>query len=281
MTIPTVTPIAPPPLRGDAEDDFIDDADAFVASFPEMVTELNASIGGINAAVVAVDAAALTAVNAPGTSATSTTSNDVGTGTKSWGIQTGKALVPGMFLTIARTSAPGNWMHGSVQTYNSGTGALVMNITKFRGSGTGIIDWTLSLAPPIDFEAASASDILAGTSDDVAITPAGLLAAAQEVAVADAATITLNLANGEAFAMSGNMGGNRTIANPSGIAGAVGRWFSFKVRPGGFAPVFGSYWDFGAYVPSFSTDTTKCDIVTAYVRSATHIEARLSKGFTI
>lgn len=279
MTIPTVTPIAPPPLRGDAEDDFIDDADTFVSSFPTLATEFNASIAGINAAVVAVEAAALTAVNAPGTSATSTTSNDIGTGTKSWGIQTGKALVSGMFLTIARTSAPGNWMHGSVQTYNSGTGALVMSITKFRGSGTGIIDWTLSLAPPIDFVPATAADIWDGSSDDVAVTPAAMLAAGVSVGVADAATITLDLAAGESFHLSSTMAGNRTIANPTGMAAKIGKWIQFKIPAGGYAPAFASYWDFGAFVPAFSGDPTKADIVTAYVRSATKLEARLSKGF--
>lgn len=89
-------------------------------------------------------ASALTALNAPGTSATSTTSLTIGTGSKSLTIQTGKALVPGMDVVIAYTTAPNNRMIGIITSYNSGTGALVVDSVTAEGSGT-YANWTVSL----------------------------------------------------------------------------------------------------------------------------------------
>lgn len=90
-------------------------------------------------------AAATTAVSAPGTSATSTTSVTIGTGSKAFTIQTGKSLVVGMSVKVAETATPTNWMFGDITAYNSGTGALTVNVTKTNGSGT-IAAWTVSLS---------------------------------------------------------------------------------------------------------------------------------------
>lgn len=91
---------------------------------------------------------ASTALNAPGTNATSTTSTLIGTGSKSLTVQTGKLFVVGQPVMIARTSDPGTtWMAGNVTSYNSGTGALVVNAVWTAGSGT-FTDWTISLAGP-------------------------------------------------------------------------------------------------------------------------------------
>ncbi|MES2499269.1 MAG: hypothetical protein V4570_01935 [Pseudomonadota bacterium] len=79
------------------------------------------------------------------TSATSTTSNIVGTGSKSFTVQTGKGFVEGQSLSIARTSATTNRMFAVVTSYNSGTGALVVNSQAFEGSGT-FTDWSIALA---------------------------------------------------------------------------------------------------------------------------------------
>jgi hypothetical protein len=95
---------------------------------------------------------ATSALTAPGTSATSTTSLTIGTGSKSLTIQTGKAYSLGQSIIIADTSAPGtNWMFGQITSYNSGTGALIVNVTTINGSGT-ITAWTVSLsANPVAF----------------------------------------------------------------------------------------------------------------------------------
>lgn len=108
---------------------------------------VNAITGGLYGARYYANLAmtyAAAALNAPGTVASSTTSNTIGTGTKNFTIQTGKTLIPGMFMMVARTSVPANYMVGQIISYDSGTGALSLNITDTNGSGT-YTDWSLSL----------------------------------------------------------------------------------------------------------------------------------------
>lgn len=83
-------------------------------------------------------------LNAPGTSATSTTSLTIGTGSKAFTIQTGKLFSIGQFMVAASTADPTDYMVGQVIAHDSGTGALTLNVTKTEGSGT-IASWTLSL----------------------------------------------------------------------------------------------------------------------------------------
>jgi len=121
--------------------------EAFLLWLVTFVTEMTAAIAEVAANAATAAAAALTAVNAPGTNSASTSSVAIGTGGKSFTVQTGKAWVAGMFVTIAETSNPANWMAGQITAYNSGTGALTVNVTQTGGSGT-IAAWTLALAPP-------------------------------------------------------------------------------------------------------------------------------------
>lgn len=107
-------------------------------------TQANNALASANAAA----ASAATALNAPGTSATSTSSLTVGTGSKSLTVQTAKNFVVGQPVMIARTSAPSTtWMAGNITAYNSGTGALTVDVVWTYGSGTHT-DWTISLAAP-------------------------------------------------------------------------------------------------------------------------------------
>ncbi len=94
------------------------------------------------------EAAAQTAINAPGTSATSTTSLTVGTGSKTLTIQAGKALVPGMAVQIAYTTTPTTWMNGIITAYNSTTGALEVDVTATAGVVGTYAAWTVSLSAP-------------------------------------------------------------------------------------------------------------------------------------
>lgn len=146
-------------------------ADAFVAALATFRTQINniatnvynnavdaynnavaaaASAASALASQITASAAAVTAVNAPGTNATSTTSVLIGTGSKSFTIQTGKSIVPGMSLKIAYTTSPGNWLLGDVTSYDTATGALVINITATNGSGTYAV-WTASLSSPLNY----------------------------------------------------------------------------------------------------------------------------------
>lgn len=76
-------------------------------------------------------------------SGSSVTSNTVGTGSKSFTVETGKGFAAGQSIVIADSATPTNRMFGVVDTYDSGTGALVFISQAFEGSGT-LTDWTIS-----------------------------------------------------------------------------------------------------------------------------------------
>ena len=65
---------------------------------------------------------------------TSTTSNTVGNGNKTFTIGTGLSYTPTQNITISYDAS--NHMHGEVLTYNSGTGVLTVDINHHTGSGT-------------------------------------------------------------------------------------------------------------------------------------------------
>jgi hypothetical protein len=73
----------------------------------------------------------------------STTSNTIGNGTKSFTIGTGLSYTPTQSITVAFDAS--NHMHGEVLTYNSGTGALSVDINHHTGSGT-YTAWTVNVA---------------------------------------------------------------------------------------------------------------------------------------
>lgn len=135
----TITTLPTPPART-APSTFSARMDAFLAAFPGFVTEANAL-----AAEVEASAAALAA---PGFNATSTTSLAVGTGTQSLTVQAAKSYVPGMSVKIAYTTDPTIWMYGDVVTYDTVTGALVVEVSLAAGSGT-YTAWTTSLSSPL------------------------------------------------------------------------------------------------------------------------------------
>lgn len=87
---------------------------------------------------------ASTALNAPGTSATSTTSLAVGVGSRSLTIQAGKQFVVGQFVVIASTVSPQNCMIGQITAHAGEVGVLTAAIDVVRGGGI-FADWTISL----------------------------------------------------------------------------------------------------------------------------------------
>lgn len=116
-----------------------------------MANQVAAAAAKVDLATAQANNAALSAasaLSAPGTSATSTTPLTISVGSKALTIQTGKSLVPGMNVAIANSAAPDNGMFGPVTSYNTGTGALVVNATQVTGSGVGVATWTVSISGP-------------------------------------------------------------------------------------------------------------------------------------
>ena len=79
--------------------------------------------------------------------ATSTTSNSIGTGTKTFTIQTGLGLDNADYGTFTSGS---NYVFGNIVSYNKSTGALVLNVTATSGSGT-YSSWNFTATWPIFF----------------------------------------------------------------------------------------------------------------------------------
>lgn len=77
--------------------------------------------------------------------ATSTTSFAIGTGIKTFTIQSGKNFTVGSFVTISSNANPVNFMHGDVIAYSGSL--LTVNVTLVGGSGS-FNDWNIGLSGP-------------------------------------------------------------------------------------------------------------------------------------
>ena len=80
---------------------------------------------------------------------TSTTSNAVGTGSKTWTVTNSNSQIPafavGMPVRVARTSAPTTtYMQGEVTAFTAATGSTTVNVSSSLGSGTHT-DWTITI----------------------------------------------------------------------------------------------------------------------------------------
>lgn len=277
MAVPVIAPLPTPPSR-DNPSNFAALADAFLAALVAFGPQANAVAAFINAAMQAAAASAASAINAPGTSATSATQLTVGAGAKTLAIQTGKAFVVGQFVTVAETSAPGNWMAGQIIAHDPSAGSLMVQVLATSGAGT-ISDWTVGLSSPMQFLPAAAADVWAGTSNTLPVTPAALLAASAPVALADAATITPDLDTGSVFTVT--LGGNRTLANPVNLApGQSGMIVASQDGTGGRKLAFGSAWKFAGGTPLLSTGANAVDVISFYVLSPTVLLCTLARAFS-
>ena len=206
----SITALPAPPTRADATN-FNARADAFLSALPTFASEANSLASEVNGYASNAAASAATATNAPGTSATSTTSLAIGTGAKSLTVQTGKALVVGQWVTITNTATPANWMHGQITAYTSGTGALTVSVAAVGGSGT-YAAWTIGLSAPSQSSAA-----LLSTSSYA--DPAWLTSLA-----ASKLTGTITIAGGGTGAATGaDARTNLDVPSRSGV-GASGTW---------------------------------------------------------
>lgn len=160
MTIPSLTPVSTPPSTSDPTN-FSTRGDDFLGDLPLLQTEINAMVAATNLAVAEVDAdktaaaasastaaaAASAAVNAPGTTGSSTTSLALTAGAKSFTMNTGKTLVAGQALSLASAADPANRMVVVLSSYDSGTGAATGTALAGQISGSGTYaDWIIGMA---------------------------------------------------------------------------------------------------------------------------------------
>ena len=122
----------PPTPSRDRPNEFSGEMDAFLAALPGFVDDANAL------------EQSLQLVATTGTSATSVT---VGVGSKSLTTAPGKAWATGAWVYIFAAAAVSNYMVGRVTSYNTTTGALVVNVSAIDGSGTHS-SWIIGLATP-------------------------------------------------------------------------------------------------------------------------------------
>jgi len=122
-----LTPPPPAPNRGTIGSVFSAAVDLFLAWIITFVAELNVLVSQLNNI---------------STTSTSTTSVLIGTGTKNFTVATGKSYFTGQSLKIANSATA--YMVGEVISYNSGTGALSVNVVAIVGSGT-FASWTITL----------------------------------------------------------------------------------------------------------------------------------------
>ena len=139
MTITVIDPADIPTITD--PDNFDTKADTFLSvKIPQMIEEMNE-------VAVAMNLLSLTSV--------STSSVAIGTGSKSFTVETGKSFQPGQFIVIADSAAPTtNFMLCQIYSYDTGTGALVVTSVQYAGSGTKT-SWVISFDNPGSFLGAS------------------------------------------------------------------------------------------------------------------------------
>jgi hypothetical protein len=148
----TITALPTAPSRDQDSDTFVTNANAWVAALDTFTTETNtvaseAETDAATAETKATEAAAsaASAIALTTTNATSSSSVAIGTGAKSFTIETGKNFVIGMPIRIADDAAPAtNWMQGIITAYTTGTGVLDVTVDTVGGSGTKSA-WTVTI----------------------------------------------------------------------------------------------------------------------------------------
>lgn len=96
----------------------------------------------------------------------------------------------------------------------------------------------------------------------------------------DGATITPDFSASCNFTVT--LGGNRTLANPTGlVAGQSGSIFIVQDGTGSRTLAYGSYWDFAAGVaPTLTTAANAVDRIDYIVRSTTSIHAVMTANYS-
>lgn len=127
------------------------------------------------------------------------------------------------------------------------------------------------------FLAENAAGFRTGTATDEALTAGAVWDAGALVGLTDAATVAVDLATGINFSL--DIGGNRTLGNPSNTKVGQTGIIQITQTTGSHTLAYGSNWEFvGGSPPTLSTAAGAKDILVYKVLSATSIYAELRKG---
>lgn len=135
-----LTPSPTNPQRSDP-DNFRENADQYVDwHTQDFVPEMNTVINDLNTTIQNLWVG------------TSTTSNTIGTGSKTFTMaQTDLAFGIGNSVRVADTSVPTlNYMSGTITAYNKTTKVITVNVLTSAGSGTKT-SWSMALEPPDEY----------------------------------------------------------------------------------------------------------------------------------
>ena len=140
----------------------------------------------------------------------STTSNAVGTGSKTWTVTNSNSQIPafavGMPVRVARTSAPTTtYMQGEITAFTASTGSTTVNVSSSLGSGTHT-DWTI---------------VIGGHQTTAAASPLGIAAGGTGGGTAAAARTALGIADDSASAYAGVLESNAGFVDQCLLGPAV------------------------------------------------------------
>lgn len=239
--IPLISPLPPLPAPGATGDDFNNPAIAFLSALRDVTQpELNAYAAAFG------DIASLLLT------ATSSSSNSVGTGDKTFNIGTGYAFTVGQTITIASRANIANFMVGRITSYTGSD--IVVSVTTTGGSGT-FADWSIGLA--VSGDLSSKLDRNGGTATNLTITGY----TETTVAMGTGSSFSPNLSNGTVF--TGTTNANATLSIPAAV---VGKSFSVRIQYGGahtltITPVSGTTIEWSnATVPTPTSASGKADV---------------------
>ncbi len=114
--------------------DFFAQQSDYIDELDQLVSDINTNAASKSYVDLAVAGGSLTA--------SSVTSNTIGTGAKTFTIEAGRAYTVGMVLRISYTTTPTNYMKGYITAYSGTT--LSITVTDVNGSGT-YASWSIGL----------------------------------------------------------------------------------------------------------------------------------------
>jgi hypothetical protein len=235
---PAFPTIAPAPKRNAPTEDYADIADAWAADIPKagaamqaigdaaeangrLVEEAAETVTGqlSQAATIRnqIEGFAQTAVNAPGTKASVTTSLTFGTGLKTLPVP-GKLFAQGQTVSIALSTDGTKRMVGPIRSYDpSGPGTMEVMVESVP-DGTGTHNsWVVALSPPGSIPVAAPEDVFAGNDNGKAVTSATLAGARKYRDLVNGATIPWNVLTQGYKTKVVLTSGSHTLDIPSGL----------------------------------------------------------------